>query len=214
MGGISLFLVEKDFPGIKTRRMEMQGSWSSGTSFVFFENVKVPVENLIGKENEGFKYVMYNFNHERWAGIVQALRFARICYEDSYRYAFKRKTFGKQLIEHQVIRAKLGDMVRQIESASAWLETITHQMCTMSHEEQNILLGGDISFLKVEATKIVEFCAREAVQIFGGLGYTRGGQGERVERIYRDVRVLAIGGGSEEVMLDFGVRAAMRISKL
>ena len=165
-----------------------------------------------GKHKTFFSLIKFFFIS--WGGIVQALRYARVCYEDTYRYAFKRKTFGKKLIEHQIIRQKLGDMIRQIESAWSWLEYITFQMCSMSHEEQNIKLGADISFLKVQTTKLVEFCAREAVQIFGGLGYSRGGQGERVERIYRDVRVLAIGGGSEEVMLDFGVRATMRISKL
>ena len=65
MSGISIFLVEKEMIGVKARRLQMQGSWSSGTSYITFDNVKVPVENLIGNENEGFKYVMYNFNHER-----------------------------------------------------------------------------------------------------------------------------------------------------
>ena len=65
MSGISIFLVEKEMIGVKARRLQMQGSWSSGTSYITFDNVRVPVENLIGNENEGFKYVMYNFNHER-----------------------------------------------------------------------------------------------------------------------------------------------------
>lgn len=69
--------------------------WSSGTTFITFENVKVPVEHLIGKEGDGFKYIVINFNHERIMLSIQALRMARTCYEDSMKYAHKRKTFGK-----------------------------------------------------------------------------------------------------------------------
>jgi alkylation response protein AidB-like acyl-CoA dehydrogenase len=112
-----------------------------------------------------------------------------------------------------VIRAKLGNMIRQIESCQAWLEQLTHQMCVMEHLEANMKLGGSLALLKVQSTTVLEFCAREAVQIFGGLGYTRGGQGEKVERIYRECRAMAILGGSEEVMLDLGVRQAMRMNK-
>ncbi len=65
MGGVSLLLVERG-PGVKTTQMKCQGVWASGTTYITFEDVKVPVENLIGKENQGFKYIMYNFNHERW----------------------------------------------------------------------------------------------------------------------------------------------------
>lgn len=72
------------------------GGWASGTTYITFEDVKVPVENLIGKEGEGFKYIMYNFNHERWGIVVQANRLARVCLEDAIKYAHKRKTFGKR----------------------------------------------------------------------------------------------------------------------
>ena len=73
--------------------------------------MEVPVANLIGEENSGFKYIMHNFNHERWGFVVQANRFARVCYEEAFKYAHRRRTFGKPLIEHPVIRAKLADMV-------------------------------------------------------------------------------------------------------
>lgn len=124
MGGVSLLLIERG-PGVKTTQMKCQGVWSSGTTYVTFEDVKVPVENLIGKENQGFKYIMYNFNHERWSSAIGAIRFARVCVEESMKHAFKRKTFGKRLIEHPVIRFKLAQMARQVEAAHAWLESIT-----------------------------------------------------------------------------------------
>ena len=153
----------------------------------------------------------YNFNHERWALTIQASRFARVCLEESFKYAMKRKTFGKPLVEHPVIRWKLAEMARQVECTQAQLETLTYQMCTMTKAEQNAHLAGDCALIKAHATKVFEYCAREAAQIFGGNSYIRGGsQGERVERLYREVRAYAIPGGSEEVLLDLGVRQAMK----
>lgn len=212
MGGISLLLLERDMPGITTRHLDCQGVWASGTSYITFEDVRVPVANLIGEEGQGFKYIMKNFNHERWGIVVQTARFSRVCYEDAFVYAHKRKTFGKRLVDHPVIRNKLAHMLRQIEATQAWLEQVTHQM--NSPGDSSALLAGPIALLKAQSTQTFEYCAREAMQIFGGLGYTRNGQGERVERLYREVRGFAIPGGSEEIMLDFGVRQAVKHAKL
>ena len=209
MKGISLLLIERS-EGVTTKQMKCQGVWSSGTTYITFEDVRVPVENLIGKENEGFKYIMYNFNHERWSICVQSCRFARVCLEEAMRYSFKRRTFGKLLIEHPVIRLKLAHMARQVEATWALIETITYQMSVMSYSEQAKTLGGPIALCKAQSTTVFEYCAREASQIFGGLSYTRGGQGEKVERLYREVRAFAIPGGSEEIMLDLGVRQGIR----
>ena len=183
---------------------------ASGTTFITFEDVKVPVENLIGNVNEGFKYIMHNFNHERWGFVIQANRFARVCYEEAFKYAHRRRTFGKRLIEHPVIRHKLAEMVRQIESTHCLLESLTYQMNTMSKEQSAKALAGITALAKVQSTKVFEFCAREAAQVFGGASYTRSGQGEKVERLYRDVRAYAIPGGSEEILLDLGIRQAMK----
>jgi len=210
MGGISLLVIEKTFKGVECKRMDCMGVWASGTSFVTFDEVKVPIANLIGKENAGFGYVMHNFNHERWGFVVQANRFARVCYEEAFLYAHKRRTFGKKLIEHPVIRAKLADMIRQIDATHHQMENITYQMCTMPKTESAKALAGITALAKVQSTKVFEYCAREAAQIFGGASYVRGGQGEKVERLYRDVRAYAIPGGSEEIMMDLGVRQAMK----
>eukprot|EP01116_Phalansterium_solitarium_P001628 TRINITY_DN1143_c0_g2_i1.p1 TRINITY_DN1143_c0_g2~~TRINITY_DN1143_c0_g2_i1.p1 ORF type:complete len:536 (+),score=189.85 TRINITY_DN1143_c0_g2_i1:72-1679(+) len=214
MGGISLLLIERTMPGVTTRQMHCTGVWSSGTTYITFEDVKVPVENLIGKENVGFRYIMHNFNHERWGIVVQASRFARVCYDEAFRYAHKRKTFGQRLIDNPLIRNKLGLMAAKIEATHSWLESVTYNMTQMSHEEQALRLSGPIALLKAQSTQTFEFCAREAAQIFGGLSYTRGGQGEKVERLNREVRAYAIPGGSEEIMLDLGIRQAMRHAKL
>jgi len=209
MGGISMLLLEKGMPGIECKQMDCMGVWASGTAYITFEDVKVPVENLIGEENQGFKCIMHNFNHERWGFIVQANRFARVCMEDALRFALKRKTFGKTLTEHPVIRWKLAEMARQVEATHAALENLTYQLQTMPHEEAT-QLAPDICLLKVQATKVFEYCAREAAQIMGGSSYVRGGQGEKVERLYREVRAMAIPGGSEEIMLDFAVRNSIK----
>merc|ERR1719327_2188552 len=211
--GISMLLIERSMPGVKTDKMDCMGVWTSGTTFITFSNVKVPKENIIGKLNEGFKQIMYNFNHERWLLAGQASRMARTCVEESLRYARIRKTFGKFLIEHQVIQHKIGEMGRLCEATHAWLENITFQMNTMSKEEQNKRLGGHIALLKLQSSKTAEFCAREALQVFGGAGYTRTGQGEKVERIYREVKAYAIPGGSEEIMLNLASRQFQFVAK-
>ncbi|KAB5526394.1 acyl-CoA dehydrogenase/oxidase [Coniochaeta sp. 2T2.1] len=213
MNGVSLLLIERDFGGVSTRRMDCQGVWSSGTTYITFEDVKVPVENLLGKENQGFRCIMTNFNHERIGIIIQCLRFSRVCYEESVKYANKRRTFGKKLMEHPVIRLKLAHMARQIEASYNWLENLIYQCEKMGETEAMLRLGGPIAGLKAQATVTFEFCAREASQIFGGLSYSRGGQGGKVERLYRDVRAYAIPGGSEEIMLDLSIRQSMRVAK-
>merc|ERR1719281_1112497 len=197
-----MLLMERNMTGITTQKMECMGVWPSGTTYITFKNVKVPKENVVGKLNDGFKQIMYNFNHERWMLAVQASRMARTCLEEALRHARVRKTFGKFLIEHQVIQHKIAEMGRMCEATHAWVENITFRMNTMSKDEQNQRLGGHIALLKLQASKTAEFCAREALQVFGGAGYTRSGQGEKVERIYREVRAYAIPGGSEEIMLN------------
>jgi len=214
MNGVSVLLIERSAGGVSTRKMDCQGVWSSGTTYITFEDVKVPVENLIGKENQGFKVVMTNFNHERIGIIIQCLRFSRVCYEESVKYAHKRKTFGKRLIDHPVIRLKLAHMARQIEASYNWMENLIYQCDKMNEMEAMLKLGGAIASLKAQSTTTFEFCAREASQIFGGLSYSRGGQGAKVERLYRDVRAYAIPGGSEEIMLDLSIRQALRVHKV
>eukprot|EP01127_Copromyxa_protea_P010106 TRINITY_DN2435_c0_g1_i1.p1 TRINITY_DN2435_c0_g1~~TRINITY_DN2435_c0_g1_i1.p1 ORF type:complete len:410 (-),score=99.70 TRINITY_DN2435_c0_g1_i1:29-1258(-) len=205
MGGISLFLVDAHAPGIRVRKLKTQGWLSSNTAHVLFDEVRVPAKNLIGQENMGFLAIMLNFNHERFTGIVMTNRGSRNCIEDAIAYARVRSTFGQRLIDHQVIRHKIAEMATRVEGIQAQIEQLAFQM------KQGVdprLLGGPLALLKVQATKAAEFCAREASQIFGGNSYLRSGPGARVERTYREVRVGAIGGGSEEVMLDLAMKQA------
>ncbi|CAJ1443617.1 unnamed protein product [Effrenium voratum] len=216
VGGISLLLVEKGMPGLETRKMKCSGAWSSGTTYITFDDVKVPKGNLLGKEGKGFQYMMQNFNHERFAFCAMSTRFARVCLEESLKFAGKRKTFGKTLIQHPVIRFKVAEMARQVEATHNWLEWITYQLNTMPKLEAMLKLGGHTALCKVQCTKVMEYCAREAAQIFGGLSYSRGGQGEKVERLNREVRAMAIPGGqgSEEIMLDLGVKQSTKLAQM
>ncbi|CAG8822647.1 9624_t:CDS:2 [Racocetra persica] len=93
------------------------------------------------------------------------------------------------------------------------MESLLYQTRFMEGEDAMIRLGGPIALLKAQTTQTFEFCAREAAQIFGGLAYSRGGQGEKVERLYREVRAYAIPGGSEEIMLDLGVRQSLKVAQ-
>ena len=209
----SLLLLDKDMKGLKRRRMDCQGVLSSGTTFIELNDVEVPYDRLIGKEGAGLKMIYTNFNHERVTLVIQANRFARVCLEESIKYAMKRKTFGKALIEHEVIRWKIAEMSRQIEACHAWIESIVHQMNCMSPDEAAAMLGGPIGILKAHSTKVFEYCAREASQIFGGNGYCKTGVGEKIERLYREVRAYSTPGGSEEILLDLGTRQAIKRMK-
>ncbi|WP_425409426.1 acyl-CoA dehydrogenase family protein [Hyphococcus sp.] len=196
-GGLSFLLIEADRPGVSRAPLKKMGWWMSDTASIHFDNVSVPADNLIGQENAGFAGIVANFNMERLAMAAQAIAFARVCIEDAADWARDRQTFAKALSKHQVIRHKFAEMLRMTNASQAYLN---HCAWLVKTGESPI---ADLSLLKVQATRTMEFCAREAMQILGGAGFMRGC---RVERIYREVRVMAIGGGSEEIMNDLAAR--------
>jgi acyl-CoA dehydrogenase len=196
--GVSALLIPADAEGVsRTALDKKQGWWCSDTATIYFDNVRVPVGNLIGQENKGFNVIMNNFNAERLAMAAAMEGFSRVCLEDAVAWARERKTFGQRLADHQVIRHKISDMKMRINATQAYLQLVCQAV--QSGNEN----AGDIAMLKVQCSQTMEFCAREAMQILGGIGYMRD---NRVERIYREVRVNAIGGGSEEIMRDLAAR--------
>lgn len=197
MKGISLLLIEKDTPGFTQTPLKKQGWWCSDTAALYFDDCRVPESNLIGEENQGFMGIMLNFNAERIGLASGAIGSAMVCLDEAVAWAQERQTFSKKLIEHQVIRHKIAQMQQRISASMAYLETTAWRI------QNGELPVADVCLLKVQATETMEFCAREALQILGGNGYMRG---NRVERIYREVRVNAIGGGSEEIMRDLAAR--------
>lgn len=195
--GVSLLVIEGDTPGLTRTPLKKMGWWASDTATLYFDDCRVPVENLLGEEGGGFPLVMRNFNRERLGLAAGCIAAARTCLDEAANYARERRTFGQKLIQHQAIRHKLVDMAMRVEASQAYLEATAWRM--MQGESP----VADICMLKNQATLTMEFCAREAVQIFGGAGFMRG---PKVERIYREVRVNAIGGGAEEIMRDLAAR--------
>ena len=197
-GGVSMLLIPTDAEGFSRTALDRkQGWWASDTATMYFDNVRVPVSNLIGEENQGFKVIMTNFNSERMGMAIQMEAFGRVCLEEAVAWAVERKTFGKRLADHQVIRHKIATMKQKLNATQAYIRVCNESI------EAGVPNPGDIALLKVQASEVMEYCAREALQILGGIGFMRG---SRAERIYREVRVNAIGGGSEEIMRDLAAR--------
>lgn len=196
-GGISLLLIEMDSKGVSRTPLEKMGWHCSDTAAIHFDDVRVPAANLIGEENQGFIGIMRNFNSERLGMAMGCCAYARVCLKEAADWARERQTFGKPLAGHQVIRVKLADMARRIGATQAWVDQLAWQ------QREGHGQPADFAMLKVQATRTLEHVAREACQVLGGASFLKG---SKVERIYREVRVNAIGGGSEEIMLDLAGR--------
>ena len=195
--GVSLMLIETDRPGVSRTRLDKMGWRCSDTAAIYLQDVEVPPENLIGPENGGFAGIMRNFNGERLGMAHGCCAMARTALAEAVEWATTRETFGKRLAQHQSIRIKLADCARQIAATQAWVDLCAWQM------REGRGLPADYAMLKVQATRMLESVAREAAQVLGGASYITG---SKVERICREVRVNAIGGGSEEIMLDLAGR--------
>ena len=198
MGGISLFFVDADTPGFTRTPIERKmGWWASDTATLYFDDCRVSADNLMGEENKGFYAIMNNFNYERFLMAAQMTGMSMRLFDECVAYAQDRETFGDKLISHQVIRHKLADMSARIDAMDAYL----NQVAEIVNRGESAL--AEISKLKFYCSTALEKNASAAMQIMGGAGYLRG---NAVERIYREVKVQAIGGGSEEIMRDLSVR--------
>jgi len=196
-GGVSMLLIPGDTRGLSRTKLRKMGWWASDTATLHFDNCRVPAEYLIGEEGGGFQIIMRNFNSERMGMSASCAAFARVCVEEAVAYARQRETFGKPLTQHQVIRHKLVDMMQKVVATESMLMLLAWRL---TQGESPV---AEICMLKNQATQTMAHCASEAVQIFGGAGYMRGA---KVERIYREVKVNAIGGGAEEIMKDLASR--------
>jgi acyl-CoA dehydrogenase len=195
--GLSLLLIEKDMRGFTRTKLDKMGWHCADTAALYFDDVEVPVENLIGPQDGGFLRIVENFNSERLVAAHQCCAYARVCLEEAVAWATQRETFGKKLGQHPVIRSKLADMARLIDTTQAFVD-----LCGWRFR-QKLARPADFALVKVQATQTFERVAREAAQVLGGASFIRG---NKVERIYREVRVMAIGGGSEEILLDLAGR--------
>lgn len=198
--GLSMIVVPGDVPGLRRTPLAKMGWWCSDTAQIHFDDVRVPAANLIGEEGAGFKAIMDNFNGERLALAAAALGFAQTCFDEALAWARQRQTFGAPLIERQVIRHKLVDMRMGIDSTQAWVDALGERADAADHSPDWV---AQVCMLKNHATQTMQFCADQAVQILGGMGFMRG---TRSERIYREVKVMMIGGGAQEIMKELAAR--------
>ena len=192
--GLSLIAVPGDTPGRSRTAVRTMGWGARDTAQLRFEGCRVPAQNLIGEEGSGFRAIMANFNAERLTLAVAACAFAQVCLDDALDWARQRQTFGQPLAQHQVIRHKLVDMQTGIASCRPWIERLALRLDEGPADAHTV---AELCMLKNHATRTMQFCADQAVQILGGMGFMRG---TRVERIYREVKVMMIGGGAEEIM--------------
>ena len=191
-GGISLLLIEKGTPGFTVgRQLKKMGWWASDTAELFFDDCRVPVGNLIGAENMGFACIMGNFQSERLALALMANMTAQLALEESLKWAKERQAFGKPIGKFQVIKHRLAEMATALEVSREF----TYRQAAKMAAGQSVIK--EISMAKNFATDTSDRITNEAVQILGGLGYMRE---SLVERLYRDNRILSIGGGTREVM--------------
>jgi len=152
--GLSLLLVEGDRPGFERTKLDKMGWLASDTATLYFDDVRVPVENLITEEGAGFRAIVNNFNAERIDLAVQSTAFSRVCFDEAVAWARERETFGKRLADHQVIRHKLAEMDRMINASKAWLELLSWRL------NQGDDPVAEIAEAKVNATLCFEACAR------------------------------------------------------
>jgi acyl-CoA dehydrogenase len=198
--GVSLLAVPGDAPGLQRTRLQKMGWWCSDTAHLRFDAVRVPADHLIGEENAGFRMIMANFNGERLLMSAGACAFAQACLDEALDWARQRQTFGRALLEHQVTRHRLADMRMRIVATRAMLADVTARFERHPEDAPTV---ADICLLKNQATQTMQYCADAAVQLLGGMGYVRG---TKSERIYREVKVMMIGGGAEEIMKELAAR--------
>ncbi|MEW6688741.1 MAG: acyl-CoA dehydrogenase family protein [Pseudomonadota bacterium] len=198
--GVSLLLIERERPGFTRAPLEKMGWWCSDTAALHFADVRVPTSNLIGEENQGFRAIMRNFNSERLSIAAGAVGFAQVCLEDALAWARSRTTFGERLLGHQAIRHKLVDMQTRVHAARALLYDTAWKLERAPRDKEHV---AQLAMLKNLATDTMQFCADAAVQTLGGAGFVRG---TRAERVYREAKVMQIGGGSTEIMKDLAAK--------
>jgi len=191
--GISLLVIEKGTPGFTvSRKLDKMGWLSSDTAELSFADCRVPAENLIGAENTGFAQIAQHFVTERLSLAVQAYAAAQRCLDLTVQWCRDRSTFGRPLISRQTVQHRLTEMARRVDVARVY----TRDLAVRYAAGENVLV--QVAFAKNTAVEAGQWVANEAVQLHGGMGYMRESE---VERQFRDMRIIGIGGGTNEIML-------------
>ena len=191
--GVSLLVVEKGTPGFEvSRKLDKMGWRSSDTAELSYTDARVPVANLVGAENTGFAQIAQAFVSERIGLAAQAYSSAQRCLDLSVQWCRDRETFGRPLISRQAVQNTLAEMARRIDVARVYSRRVVERELA---GETNLI--AEVCFAKNTAVEAGEWVAHQAVQLFGGMGYMTESE---VERQYRDMRILGIGGGTTEIL--------------
>lgn len=191
--GVSLLVVEKGTPGFEvSRKLDKMGWRSSDTAELSFTDARVPAHNLVGAENSGFFQIAQAFVSERIGLAVQAYSSAQRCLDLTAAWCRDRETFGRPLISRQAVQNTLAEMARRIDVARVYSRTVVERYVA---GDTNLIT--EVCFAKNTAVEAGEWVVNQAVQLFGGMGYMTECE---VERQYRDMRILGIGGGTSEIM--------------
>jgi acyl-CoA dehydrogenase len=190
--GISLLVIEADTPGYAvSSKLRKMGWWTSDTAQIFFDDCQIPRENLLGQEGQGFYGIMENFQHERLQLAVMANMTAQMALEESLKYSTQREAFGRSLTGFQVTRHKLADMATLVEASREFVYRVAAKIGAGENQVKEISMAKNFSCM------VSDKATYDAVQLHGGAGYMRE---SLVERLYRDNRILSIGGGTQEIM--------------
>jgi acyl-CoA dehydrogenase len=195
--GLSLFLIEADRPGVSMTPLPGLAWYSRSNGTLNFSNVEVPASHRLGPEGQGFAGLAGQLNIERLSGIAAALALARVATAEAIAYARSREAFGQRLVAHQVLRHALMGMIRRLQRAYAFLDSVVARI------DAGETPVAELALLKIDAAETLEHCAREAMQVLAGRAYMAG---SRAERIHREARIFAIAGGPAEVLNDLAAR--------
>jgi citronellyl-CoA dehydrogenase len=191
-GGISLVLFPTNTPGFSVgKKLDKLGTRSVDSSEIHFDNCRIPQRNLLGHENAGFYYIMTNFQGERLTAGVTALMSMQVALDDAIKYGSERKVFGRNITKFQVWKHKLAEHITGVEAARALTYMAVQRMVT--GEDPTKL----VSMAKLYTSDMAQKVVYDCLQIHGGYGFV---EEYDIARVYRDIRLLTIGGGTSEVM--------------
>ena len=191
--GITMFLVDRNSPGLSANKLDKLGWRASDTGDIAFDNVEIPAENILGAEGSGFGYLMQHLALERLIMGVNAHARAEYALEYAMQYMSERKAFGKQLNEFQVLRHKVAKMASQVEMHKAFNYNITHRL----NNDEYVVKEASMS--KLLSTKMADEVIYDCLQMLGGYGYM---EEYPMARYFRDSRLGPIGGGTSEILCE------------
>jgi acyl-CoA dehydrogenase len=203
--GVSLLVVEKGTPGFEvSRKLDKMGWRASDTAELSYTDVRVPAANLVGGENTGFAQIAQAFVSERIGLAAQAYSSAQRCLDLSVQWCRDRETFGRPLITRQSVQNTLAEMARKIDVARVYSHNVVERHLGLHGNADIADLIPAVCFAKNTAVEAGEWVANQAVQLFGGMGYMTESE---VERQYRDMRIIGIGGGTTEILTSLAAKA-------